>query len=489
MGDRLSRRFAEICTAEPPTEARILLRRAVVLGGSVAGLFAARVLSDHAEEVVILERDELDTADVSGARPGAPQGLQVHALLQAGRIQLDRWFPGFSAELVEAGATMGAGDATVTYVDGVRKSPPPDVSNLCSSRLLLEGHLRRRVLGLDNVRAVRGRADGLIISAGKVGGVRHVRVESTGDAAADGGAVKAASASGQVLEADFVVDAMGRSSRLSDWLEQAGWPRPAMRRMQVDLNYATAVFRRGDELPTMTSAVSFQTPQSTFSRTTAAMVSVEGGRRMVVLAGYSDNRPSRDPEEFRRQCCEQPREFAEIAERCEMIGPILTYRQADSRRRDFHKLDRLPGGLVAAGDAVSSFNPVYGQGMTSGALHASCLSEYLRSGASPTAPARSYFADVRIVVDAAWQTSTLADLGLPHVTGPYPRGYRIMTWLSGLVANASVTDAEINRQLMQVTNMLVHPNALATPGMLLRSVRAVRGQARNKSATTVAAAG
>jgi 2-polyprenyl-6-methoxyphenol hydroxylase-like FAD-dependent oxidoreductase len=304
-----------------------------------------------------------------------------------------------------------------------------------------------------------------------------VPVESTGDSAAD---------TGQVLAADFVVDAMGRSSRLSEWLEQAGWPRPALRRMNVDLNYATAVFRRGDELPTVNSAVSFQTPQSTFSRTTAAMVSVEGGRRMIVLAGYADNRPSRDPEEFRRACGEQPREFAEIAERCEMIGPVLTYRQADSRRRDFHRLDRLPGGLVAAGDAVSSFNPVYGQGMTSGALHASCLSEYLRSGASPTAPAHRYFDDVRVVVDAAWQTSTLADLGLPHVTGPYPRGYRIMTWLSGLVANASLTDADINHRLTQVTNMLVHPNALATPGVLLRSVRALRGQARNGSAATAA---
>lgn len=471
MGDRPSRRFAQICTAEPPTDAKIVLRRAVVLGGSMAGLFAARVLSDHAEEVLIVERDELDPENVSTARPGVPQGKQVHALLEAGRIQLDRWFPGFCEGLVEAGALWSGGEGSVTYVDGVRKSAPPDLLTLCSSRLFLEGHLRRRVLGLDNVRAVPGRADGLVITNGRVTGVRYVPAEGTDT---DGDSVD----SGRVLQADFVVDAMGRASRLSDWLERDGWPRPTMQRMNVDLNYATAVFRQGDELATTNSAVSFQSPDSTFSRTTAAMVTVEGGRRMVVLAGYADHRPSRDPEEFRRLCREQTPEFAEIADRCEMIGPIVTYRQADSRRRDYHKLDRLPGGLVAAGDAVSSFNPVYGQGMTSGALHASCLSEYLRSGASPTGPAHGYFADVRVVVDAAWQTSTLADLGLPHVTGPYPRGYRLMIRLSGLVANASAVDGEINRQLMHVTNMVVHPNALATPGILLRSVRALRGQAR-----------
>jgi 2-polyprenyl-6-methoxyphenol hydroxylase-like FAD-dependent oxidoreductase len=166
--------------------------------------------------------------------------------------------------------------------------------------------------------------------------------------------------------------------------------------------------------------------------------------------------------------------FAQVADGCPMVGPVVTYRQADARRRDFHALRRLPAGLVAVGDAVASFNPVYGQGMSSAALHASCLSAYLRSSASPSEPARDYFRLVRLVVDAAWQTSTTNDLALPHVDGPYPRGYRVAHRISDLILRASVTDAEINRRFLQVTHMRTHPNTLIRPGLLLRAARAAR---------------
>lgn len=142
----------------------------------------------------------------------------------------------------------------------------------------------------------------------------------------------------------------------------------------------------------------------------------------MLVAGYDTDRPSRDADDFTARCRDHfPQEFRDIAERGRMIGDVVTYHQADSRRRDFHEVDRLPAGLVAAGDAVASFNPIYGQGMTSATLHASCLSAYLRSDpALHDEPARAYFERVRVIVDAAWQISTFADLDLPHVDGPYP---------------------------------------------------------------------
>jgi 2-polyprenyl-6-methoxyphenol hydroxylase-like FAD-dependent oxidoreductase len=151
-----------------------------------------------------------------------------------------------------------------------------------------------------------------------------------------------------------------------------------------------------------------------------------------------------------------------------MIGSVATYHQADSRRRDFHELDRLPGGLVAVGDAVASFNPIYGQGMTSAALHASCISSYLRSGHSPHEPAHAYFDQVRVIVDAAWQTSTLTDLALPHVDGPYPRGYKVINRVSNKVLQTSMNDPVISHRLGRVATMLAHPSTLARPSTLLR---------------------
>jgi 2-polyprenyl-6-methoxyphenol hydroxylase-like FAD-dependent oxidoreductase len=154
-----------------------------------------------------------------------------------------------------------------------------------------------------------------------------------------------------------------------------------------------------------------------------------------------------------------------------LLGDVMTYHQADSRRRDYDTLERFPARLIVAGDAIASFNPVYGQGMTSAALHASCLSAYLRSGADLDQPARAYFADVRVVVDAAWRVSTFADLELPHVDGPYPRGYRLVKWISGLVFQAAATDPEINVRFSRVTTMLDHPTALARPQTVLRALR------------------
>lgn len=450
--------FAEISSPEPPGPARVLMRRAVVLGGSMAGLMAARVLSDHAEEVLIVERD---STEGTGPRPGVPQGTQVHALLPAGQTQLERWFPGFTDEAVAAGAPdFGRSDGKVYINDELRQvaEPPPPRPMLITTRPFLESQVRRRVLGLSNVRMVYGRADGLLF------GERGVR-----------GAVYVPDGAAEPVEAEagLVVDAMGRSSRLNDWLEQHGWPRAPMRRMPIKLNYASALFERDESVSDAWVVISQTTPGQGRVPRIGGVLSVEGDRWLMLVAGYDEDRPSRDAAEYAERCRRYfPSMFGDIAERGRMIGGVITYHQADSRRRDFHAVRRLPAGLVAAGDAVASFNPVYGQGMTSAMLHASCLSAWLRTGPDVAAePARAYFDKVRVVVDAAWQVSTFADLGLPHITEGHPRGYRIIRWASDLLLRASMTDEPTCRRLNRVTAMEAHPAELARPGVVLRALR------------------
>src|SRR5262245_9887459 len=84
-------------------------KHAVVIGGSMAGLVAARVLSEHFAQVTIIERDEL--VDSPESREGVPQGRHPHALLNRGANQIEAWFPGFFADLQAGGALyfdMGA---------------------------------------------------------------------------------------------------------------------------------------------------------------------------------------------------------------------------------------------------------------------------------------------------------------------------------------------------------------------------------------------
>lgn len=435
------------------------MHRAVVLGGSMAGLMAARVLSDHADEVVIIERDDTDVA--AGPRPGVPQGSQVHALLPAGQVQLERWFPGFAQQALDAGAPPAAATEPAIYINDQLRTAAhaePLGPALITTRPFLEALVRQRTLDLANVRMVSGRADGLVLAGDRVAGARYLPPSG-------GGSV--------TVDADLVVDAMGRSSRLNDWLEADGWPRAPMRRMPIKLNYASALFEHDDTISDAWVTVSQTTPAQGRIARIGGINSVEGKRWIMLVAGYDDDRPSRDAGDFTAHCRDHfPKMFGDIAQGGQMIGDVVTYHQADSRRRDFHELERLPAGLVAAGDAVASFNPIYGQGMTSAALHASCLSAYLRSDPKlHDEPARAYFEQVRVVVDAAWQISTFNDIGLPHVDGPYPRGYRVTKWFSDVIFQASMTDPTVGQRLDRVTMMLDHPSALIRPGTLLRALR------------------
>ncbi|WP_369068255.1 FAD-dependent oxidoreductase [Kineococcus terrestris] len=448
-----ARTFAAISSPAPPPGNPVRLGRAVVLGGSVAGLLAARVLAEHAERVVVVERDPLDTGPV--ARRGVPQGRQVHALLRGGAQQLERWFPGFADRAVAAGAQRVLPAQQALYTDGVGK---PGVSQvLCATRPFVEHQVRELVRDLPNVEFRTGRATGLDVSGGAV---RAVRGESGGVGFREPG--------------DLVVDASGRASRVPDQLAAAGWDVPPLTRQATGIDYATALFRRPpgqhDEHGVRVAAA-LVSPGTGSVLGGGAFTPVEGDRWIVLLAGYG-TRPGGTAEEFVRLCRRDlPAPFGRVAAN-ELLGDVVTHHQGDSRRRDWTAAARLPARLLAVGDAVSSFNPVYGQGMSSAALHASCLSAFLRSGADLDDPARRFFALQRVVVDAAWTVSTGGDRAR---TGVPPRGpERLAAGLLGLVVDATVVDPVVARAFDDVTQMVEHPATLLSPGVVWRSVRARR---------------
>ncbi|MFB7450902.1 hypothetical protein [Streptomyces sp. NPDC056194] len=446
------------------------MKRAVVLGGSFAGLLAARVLSDFAEEVVVVEPDLLEGGDGTG--PGAPHRRQLHALLAMGHTQIERFFPGITREMVSGGARLGRGDEVRFYVDGVLKAPVADARMLGATRPFVETHVRRRVTALDNVRIEPATGRGLLLQGGRVVGARlaAASVPQVGDAEAAG----TSEGDEYDVRADLVVDAMGRSSRLGNWLAAEGWGQAPVDRMRVDLGYATARFARGRELPDTVIAHSTPGPASDYQPAVCepgALAAVEDDAWSVVLAGYAGHRPGRDRAEFlaRMRRCVAP--LREIADRCEMLGAVEPFHFRESRRRRFTDLTKFPGGLVVLGDAMATVNPVYGQGLTLATLQASSLHVHLRSGASPHDPAWDYFRRAAVVVDAAWQLSTTADLAQPHVTGPYPRGYRFLRWAGDHITTASVRDARVNRTYMDVVHMRRHPKALTGPRVLARTAR------------------
>ena len=449
MSESPAKVFARLSTRERPDVASARLRRAVVLGGSVAGLLAARVLADHADEVVVLERDE-DVDEVDGERRGVPQRLQVHALLPGGRAQIERWFPGFGREAVEHGAVASAAHQSEQWIDDVRAVSAPNVVLLNGSRTFIEALLRRRTLALPNVRLLPRAATGLTYRDGCVSGVRVSAADEE-----------------SVVPAEFVVDAMGRSSRLAAWLERDGWEPPPLERMQIDVNYATAYFARSENEPQVAVATSRVSPGYP-KKTHAALTAVENGRWMLLQMTYGEDRPPQDWDGFLARCADLPPVFAEVAHN-QPIGEVHTFRLAEARRRRYDRLDRLPGGLVSVGDAVASFNPIYGQGMSSAALHASCLSEYLCGASDPTGVATRFFELQKVVVDAAWDLSTQSDTQRLETSRP-PLPIRLQRALVDQVLAAAVVDIPVATAFNEVAFMNAHPSTLAAPSVVLRSV-------------------
>ncbi len=432
--------------------------RAVVLGGSVAGLLAARVVTDHASEVVLVERDDL--AGGPAMRKGVPQGAHVHGLLARGLEQIEALFPGITQEMFEDGAEVAdPGIDLRWFVDGQAKPPAGIGLGVSCTRPFLEWHLRRRVAALKGVRVVRGRAEGLTASAGRVDGVT----------------LSGAEQEGEHVGADLVVDCTGKSTRIDAWLDAMGYVAAPQRKVNVGLGYATRFFARApDERLGGARAIISITDDVNRARGAVAFP-VEGGRWLVTVGGYDQDRPSSDPADFASRLeadpCVALRQFAH---RDDVISDVATYRYPVSVRRDFYRCRRLPGALIGAGDSIASFNPIYGQGMTSATLHAAALGDYLGSGASPHEPAMRYFKKLRPLVNSVWTLSTSADFRLAHVTGDRPRGLWVTHRVNDLYTKATLQDATLHGLFLRVLNLQERPEMMARPDNLVRAYLAAR---------------
>jgi 2-polyprenyl-6-methoxyphenol hydroxylase-like FAD-dependent oxidoreductase len=454
--------FDRLAEAEPGASDMSMFDTACVLGGGMAGLFAARVLSGFARRVVIIERDGSGPADQP--RAGVPQGRHVHTLLPAGRWWMERWLPGITREIEAGGGVLAHPDQTSSYLDALPQVRTGEHRLLLASRPFLESCVRARVLAMPNVSVVWAQATGLEYRDNQVVGVRCVR----------GGAPT------KVIAADVTVDATGRGSKLPDWLFDDGYDRPPMKRLPSAVNYATALFHRAlvpQDLGLTCAIARFGPPYPAEGTAVAAVNAVEGNRWMIMLAGYDDARPGRTPDAFRAACAQLPPPFAEAASDV-LLGNIATYHQADSRRRDYRAVERFPARLLCVGDAVASFNPIYGQGMSCAALHASALAEFLGSRPDLSQPATAFFELQGVVVDAAWAVSAGSDAARLDATS----GADVPPELSGQrevmdeILHATLASQSVCRAFENVAFMLAHPGTLADPGLLERA-RAVNGQA------------
>jgi 2-polyprenyl-6-methoxyphenol hydroxylase-like FAD-dependent oxidoreductase len=414
---------------------------AVVIGASIAGLSAAQALSARFSQITVLDRD---TLPAHGARKAVPQGNHVHILLGAGLNALTELFPEIEEDLLAAGAIPFDPGADLGFhrFGKVWPQSPSTLKLLTMSRPTLENTLRQRLCATNDRVSIR---DGVAVS-----GLIGDREKVTG-----------VIADGERIEADLVVDASGRGGRSDRWLGELGFPAPQVAEVKVNVGYASQFLRRDkgflDEGIGM-----FVLPAAPDEKRAGVLLPVDGDRWLMTLGGWHGDYP-RSEAEFRSFADTLPHKvFSRLLDSQEALSPVSFTGFPASRRRYFEKLKNVPTGYLAIGDAVCSFNPIYGQGMTVAANEALVLRE--------THEPRAYYRAVAKILSTPWQFAAGGDFAYPETTGARPAGIGLLNRYAARIQRAAQTDAVVRETFFSVQHLITTPATLFRPSIMVKAL-------------------
>ncbi len=428
-------------------------RQAIVIGGSIAGLLAARVLADHFDQVTIIERDHF--REKPAPRAGVPQSYQLHVLLSQGQRIIEQLFPGLSDELTVHGATTI--DWTADYRLLLPRGWAPRFSSVITSRSctrnLLEAIIRQH---LDSESRVEFKLGTLV--TGLLSNTLHDSV--TGVRIKDGNGTEAE------LSAQLVIDASGRSSKAPSWLQSLGYDTPTQTVINSFLGYSCRTYQSlcGEPLD---YKVLYIIPSAPDHPRGGILYQVEGNCWIVSLIGVGRDYPPTDEAGFLdfARSLRSP-EIYEAIKDAQPISPIYGYQRTENRLRHYEQLSRLPENFLVVGDAVCAFNPVYGQGMTAAALGALTLDHCLKqlkehpSNRDLTGLAIRFQKQLSKVNTAPWLIATGDDFRWSTTVGGQPNlMIRLMHWYLDQVMLTASESASVYEVFVLVLHLLQPPTA------------------------------
>jgi 2-polyprenyl-6-methoxyphenol hydroxylase-like FAD-dependent oxidoreductase len=433
-------------------------QRAIVIGGSFAGLMAARVLSDHFERVTLIERDEIN--DRPEARKGQPQVRHPHTVLANGLNVLTRYFPDLPDALRKGGASItDVGTAIRWHVSGgYRRQFKSGVYFALASRPFLEWEVRRRVLSLPNVSAVDRSTVTALLSSGEGGRVTGVRTLRR-----DGNS--------REEESELVIDAAGRGSAGPRWLEALGYAGPEENAVKIGLGYTTRIYRRrpGDLVGAELIIIAAAPPGA---KRAGLFVPMEDDRWNVSLVGWGGDHAPADEAgflEFARGLAAP--DIYNILPRLEPLTEFFHHKTPSNLRREYQKLTRFPGGYLVLGDAIASFNPIYAQAMSSAAMQVAVLDEVLTGPGPLDTLWKPFFKRAAKVVDLPWALAAGQDFNFPETRGRKSRGTDLKNAYLAKLQRATHRDTVVYGVFLKVNNLLVPRARLFQPPIMWRVLR------------------
>lgn len=431
------------------------MSRAVIIGAGLGGVLAAAALSPVVDEVVVLDRDDLP-ADGPEHRKGLPQGRHAHLLMAGGLDAMEELLPaaGVRERLLAAGAreiSLSSGMVVLSSEGWLRRWPRTGHSMITCTRALLDWTVRSAVV--DNCGGVeirKARATGLIGDAGRVRGVRVTAGEDTTD-----------------LLADIVVEATGRGSRIVNRLTELGITGVEEKNVDSGLVNATRIYRTppgAEDFPlTMVQA----DPYVSRPGRSAVIVPIEGNRWMVSLAGSRGGEPPADPDGFLAYTLGLPHPVVgQLISGAEPLTEVFLSRSTSNSRRYLEKVRDWPEGLVVLGDALATFNPAYGQGMSVAALGALELGRQVgKAGLGAPGLARRAQRSVARHVETAWNIAVGQDVLYPDVRGGRPTAAdRVAARYTRRLTRAATGSLTAATALWDVTGLKAGPTRLLRPG-------------------------
>jgi 2-polyprenyl-6-methoxyphenol hydroxylase-like FAD-dependent oxidoreductase len=270
------------------------------------------------------------------------------------------------------------------------------------------------------------------------------------------------------MEADLVVDASGRGSRTPQWIQAMGYSQPGESSVRVDITYASRLYRAPQHGDAWRALHVTSVPPH---KRHGVIFAVEDRRLLVTLVGLHGERPPSDDAGYLDYAGSLTTpDIHRVITAAEPLTPIATLRFPANIRRHYECLDAFPDRLLVIGDAVCTFNPIYGQGMTVSALEAIALDRLLRTqtGDDLTGVCRSFRDEVAAIVDTPWRLATGEDLRHPEAVGPRPPGTALLHWYIGRLHVNCASDAALALAFYRVMHMLDPPSALFRPGIMWR---------------------
>ncbi|MFG2292584.1 NAD(P)/FAD-dependent oxidoreductase [Streptomyces sp. NPDC048603] len=437
-------------------------RHAVVIGGGLAGMLAAAALDGHADRVTVVDRDALP--DVPEPRRGLPQAHHAHLLWSGGARAIEELLPGTVDRWTGAGARripLPTGLVSMSASGWLRRFPEMQFLIACS-RDLLDWTVREQLVHRPSVTVLQ----------------RSELLELRGDARrVTGVRIREEDGTERVLDADLVVDASGRGSRAPQLLRELGVGPVESEEVDSGLAYASRIFRAPEgteDYPLVNVQSDARVP---VPGQTATIIPIEGGRWLVTLSGTRGGQPTASAEEFESfaRGVRHP-VVGELIARAEPLTDVVVTRSTVNRRHFLERVADWPDGFVVLGDAVATYNPVYGHGMTVAAKGALAMREELvRSGLGAPGLARRMQRAIARPVATAWDLATATDILYPGAKGKQPgRSSALLRRYMDRLMLTATSRPLVTRTLFDVMTLSAPPQALLRPEVALAVARGPR---------------